>query len=310
MNKIMMVYLLFIKKLHAFKVIFILFLLHALPIYAAENAELNKLVESLRYEKFVKNAVTEVNNYQLQKRIDAATAPNSSNTKEKQEQRVQVVSEIAKVIENLLTWEKIEQPTLQVLGKELSKEEITTISAFLQTTAGQHYVNEFQYAAAPMAIALDKFVDQLVDQFIDEPYEPLPIISALDANETLASRLLIKLGSKDAAVTFEKNRAPFIAMMATSTKPKTNSKEDIEKHKKAMLGLNKAYSFEQINWRYAQVLSKQMSTTHMAALLTAVENPKLNAALLKFNSANAKINEIIMKQVMNSEEFTKLLLKL
>jgi hypothetical protein len=305
-----MFYLLLKKNFLVFKVAFLMVLLQVIPSYAAENVALNTLIETLRYEKFIKSAITEVNTYQLEKRLIAISNQSASNTKEKQEQRLAVLNETAKVIDNLLSWDKVKEPILQVLEKELTKEEITKLTTFMQTTAGQYYVNEFQYAAAPMAIALDKFVDQLVDQFIDEPDKPLPIVSELDANEMLASRLLIKLGPKDAAAIFEKNRKPFITMMATSTKPKTNTKQDIGKHKKALEGFNKAYSYEQINWRHAQVLSKQMNPAHLSALLTAVENSELSTLLLKFITSNAKINEMITKQVMSNEEFIKLLSKL
>lgn len=303
---------LFLKKvILATKVAFLFVLLHAFPSYAAENFELNVMIETLKYENIIKSNITEINNYELEKRMNAVLAQTVTGriTKEQQEKRTEILSNTAKVIANLLSWKEIELPVTQVLEKELSKEEIIKLTAFFKTTAGQYYVNEFQYTAAPMAIALDKFVDQLVDQFIDEPDKPLPLVSSIDANETLASRLLIKLGPKDAAATFDKKREPFISMMATSTKPKTNKKENIERHKKALLAFNKAYSYEQINWRYAQVLSKKMDTAHIAALLTALENSKTSSLLLKFNSANIKINEWVTKQVMSHEEFTKLLLK-
>lgn len=307
-----MIHLFLKKSILATKVAFLFVLLHAFPSYAADNLELNALIETLKYESIIKSNITEINNYELEKRMNVLSAQVASNpiTKEKEEKRIEILNETAKVIANLLSWKEIEVPVVQVLEKELSKDEMIKLTAFFKTTAGQYYVNEFQYAAAPMAITLDKFVDQLVDQFIDEPDKPLPVVSSIDANETLASRLLIKLDPKDAAATFDKKREPFISMMATSTKPKTNKKEDIERHKKALLAFNKAYSYEQINWRYAQVLSKKMDPAHIASLLTALENSETSSLLLKFNSANIKINELVTKQVMSHEEFTKLMKKL
>jgi hypothetical protein len=282
--------------------------LYAAQSYAAENIELSKLIESLRFEKAIKTATIDINKYQLEKRIEALSSSGSSVTNEKKEQRIQVLNETAAVVEDLLSWKKIEQPIIEIFEKELSKEEIATLTKFTQTAAGQYYVNEFQFAAAPMAIALDKFIDKLVDQLFDEPDKPLPLVLAIDANEMLASRLLIKLSPKDAVATFEKKRAPFITMMTPSTK--TNNKKEVEQNKKLMLDFNKAYSYEQINWRNAQVLSKQMNATHIAELITAVENPALRTALLKFSAASLKINELITKQVMSSTEFTTLLKKL
>jgi hypothetical protein len=307
-----MIHLFLKKSILATKVAFLFVSLHVFPSYAAESPEINALIETLKYENTIKSNIIEINNYELEKRMNVVSAQVASNpiTKEKQEKRIEILNETAKVIANLLSWKEIEVPVVEVLEKELSKDEMTKLTAFFKTTAGQYYVNEFQYAAAPMAIALDKFVEQLVDRFIDEPDKPLPLVSSIDANETLASRLLIKLSLKDAAATFDKKREPFISMMATSTKPKTNKKEDIERHKKALLAFNKAYSYEQINWRHAQALSKKMDPAHIAVLLTALENSETSSLLLKFNSANIKINELVTKQVMNHEEFIKLLKKL
>jgi hypothetical protein len=293
-----------------FKILFILTLFHIAPSYADQTTEAKALIHALQYEKIITSQITEVNNYQLQKRIDALAARSASITKEKQEQRVETLNEAAKIIVKLLNWKEIEQPIVQVFEKELSKEEMTKLSAFFQTAAGQYYVNEFQSASAPLAITFDKFVDQLVDQFIDEPNKPLNVVSALDANETQASRLLIKLGTKDATAAIEKSREQLISMMTEATKPKSNKKSDLEQHKKAILGLKKAYSYEQINWRYAQVLSKQMKPEQITALLNAIDNPEIITLIQKFSTTSIKINALITTKIMSNEEFNKLLMKL
>lgn len=126
---------------------------------------------------------------------------------------------------------------------ELSTEEVGRLDAFFKTPDGRYYVEEFQYVAAPVSIAMDAFVDTLVDEVMDAPDKPLDVIKSLDANEAVASRLVAKLMTQGDRDNFAASRDQFIVRIGKMTQPKATDKKAVALHKKKMTELGQAYLF-------------------------------------------------------------------
>ncbi len=275
-------------------------LFHGVSGFAATLDEVNGLLATMQVEKVLKTAISQVNNYQLQKRLKSLPSGTT-------EQKTESLKEFSALVEKHLDWKVIGPSVAQGFADELTTEEAGKLDAFFKSPAGRHYVEEYQYAAAPIAIALDAFVDTLVDDVMDTPDKPLELIKSIDANEAVASRLVAKMMSKTDQDNFAAAREQLLARMSEFTKPKATDQKAMSQHKKKMVELGKVYSLEQINWRTARVVNQKMAPDHVKQLLVAIDDANVAGVLQKLNSASRKVNDTISARMMGSSEFRSLM---
>ncbi len=273
---------------------------HAMFAYAAKPEEVAGLLTTMQAEKVVTTSITEINNYQLQKRLNAA--PGGANA-----QRTEQLKEFSTLVGKQLEWKAIGTQVAQSFADELTTEDVAKLNAFFQTPAGRHYVDGYQYIAAPVAIALDAFVDTLIDDVMDTPDKPLDRIKSIDANEMVASRLVAKMRSKTEQDAFAKGREQMLVKIEQFTKPEVKDKKAAAQHKKRMTEFGETYSLQQITWRTARVVNQKMAPEQVKQLLSALDDASVVAALQKLNSASGKVSAVLTERMMSSPEFQDLI---
>lgn len=272
--------------------------------HAATVGEVQQLFTTMQIDRVLKTAIPEVNRHQLQKRLNAMSAADANG------QPAALLKEFSALIEKQLDWNVVGPVVTQGFADELSSEEVARLDRFFKTEAGRYYVEEYQYIIAPVAIAMDNFVDALVDNVTESPDKPLDVIRSIDANEAVASRLVARLMSKADVDGFATRREQFLASMSEMTQPKARDKKAVALHKKRMAELEQAFSLEQINWRTAQVINQKMPPDHVKQLLAAFDDAGTLASIQKLENASKKANGLVSQQVMNNKAVGKVLERL
>ncbi len=268
--------------------------------HAATVVEVQQLFTTMQIDRVLKTAITEVNSHQLQKRLNAMSAVDASG------QRAVLLKDFSALIEKQLDWNVVGPAAAQGFADELSSEEVAQLDRFFKTEAGRYYVEEYQYIAAPVAIAIDDFIDALVDDVMDAPDKPLDVIRSIDANEAVASRLVTRLMSKADVDGFATQRMQFLANASKMTQPKATNKTAVALQKKRMAELGQAFSMEQLNWRTARVISQKIPPAHVKQLLAAFDDTGTLANIRKLENASKKANGLISQQIMNNPAVVEL----
>ena len=274
--------------------------------HAATMDEVNGLLATMQVDKVLKTAIPEVNSYQLQKRLNAMPGGSPSQAGGT-DTRAALLKEFSALLEKQLDWNVVGPHVARSFADELSTEEVGKLDAFFKTPVGRYYVEEYQYVVAPVSIAMDAFVDTLVDDVMDAPDRPLDVIKSLDANEAVASRLVAKLMTQGDRDNFAASRDQFIARIGKMTQPKATDKKAVALHKKKMTELGQAYSLEQINWRTARVINQKMAPDHVKQLLAAFDDAAVVAVIQRLENASQKVNGIVTQQMMGNPEFLELM---
>jgi hypothetical protein len=280
-------------------------MLHWTNAHAALPEEVNTLLTTMQAEKVVTSAITEINHYQLQKRLNAR--PDAPAQAAEMLQRTEQLKAFSALIEKQLGWKAIGPKVVQSYADELTTEQVIKLDAFFKTEAGRYYIESYQYAAAPVAISLDTFVDTLVDDVMDTPDKPLEKLKSIDANEAIASRLVARMRSKAEQEKFAAARVQFLAQINQLTKPDVTDKKAVSQQKKRMIELEQVYSLEQIDWRTARIINQKMAPDQMKQLLVSLDDDSLLSALQALSNASGKVNAILTEQIMSSPEFRELM---
>jgi hypothetical protein len=245
----------------------------------------------MKVEQLARAQVLEINAYQLSKRQGSDEGARAVGRRE-----------LAALIEKHLTWTTLEPGYLKQYSSSLSSTEARRLDAFFQTDAGRHYVDGFLTAAASIAIALDQFVDTMVDRVVDEPDLPLERVEKLTPDEATAAELLHQFRSPETRAAFAEQRKALLTAMATLTRPKTKSQQALDLQAKRLEEIGIAFSEEQIVWRSARVLSHKLPATHVKEMLAAMSDSELVTALQNLNATSEGAQSVALGALMNNDE--------
>lgn len=281
-------------------------LLCTMAVHAATEAETRALLGTLQLEKVLREALREVNSYQLEKRLKAMQppGPQSETLSEKQAARLKA---FALTLERVLAWPKVEPLVVESVSKGLSSEEVAALGTFLSTPAGRIYIEDYQYMPAPVANAVDAFVDKLVDQALDEPNRSLVLVGPLTAQEKAVAQVLQKLQSPQDRSGFEVRRERFLAEMGKLVKSQYTGEDAQAQRERRMQELGRAYSLEQMNWRAAQVVSARMAPERVKTLSAALDDAATATLLQKLGEASQGAGGAISQHLQKDPAFVDML---
>lgn len=114
----------------------------------------------------------------------------------------------------------------------------------------------------PYKIMLEKHINELLKNFIDNPNALLPKIRLSSQLDKQAYELISLLMDDNKKEEFNNSKKPLNEMVQNVAKAKR------------MNHFNDAFSLEPINWRSAQVLSEKISLEEISLLFFAVKDKK------------------------------------
>ncbi len=293
-----------------------------MAVHAATEAETRALLGTLQLDRVLRGAITEVNTYQLGKRLKAMQPAGQKPTEQAQAMRAARLKAFALTLERVLAWPAVEPVVVESVSKGLSSEEVAQLNAFLGTPAGRIYIEDFQYMPAPVANAVDAYVDGLVDQLIDEPLKPLSVVGKLTEPEQEAAKLLQKLQSPAERADIESRRERFLkAMEAPMRKEAERFVTNVVSKMKdppadmavepmmrqRMEALGQVYSVEQMNWRAARVVSARMAPERVKTLSMALDDAATAKLLQKLGEVSQGAGAAISQHLQKDPSFVEML---